>query len=524
MDAPEKSKSFSKSKGNQNPQLEGLGKLPPQAPELEEAVLGALMLEKDALTDVVDVLKPESFYVEKHQIIYHAIISLFTKSEPIDLLTVTNELRRTGELTKAGGAFYITQLTSKVNSASNIEYHARIVSEMSIKRSLISISSELQKDAYEETSDVFELLDKTEQALFKVSDGNVRKSYSDMQSTLREAIKEIEERKDQDEGLTGVPSGLTALDRVTNGWQPSDLVIIAARPAMGKTAFVLSCLRNASVDFNKPVVIFSLEMSAVQLITRIISSEAELESDKLRKGDLQEYEWAQLHHKIAKLSEAKLFVDDTPALSILEMRAKCRRLKQQHDIQMIVIDYLQLMSGDTASKKAGNREQEIASISRALKHIAKELNVPVIALSQLSRAVETRGGDKRPQLSDLRESGSIEQDADQVMFLYRPEYYGITETEDGMPTAGVGEVIIAKNRHGSLEDVPLRFIGKYTKFCDLELGGFASTNDLPSNPFPEVPGGASDGPMMPPNTITLGSKMNTPGGEDFSGTGEDVPF
>jgi replicative DNA helicase len=313
---------------------------------------------------------------------------------------------------------------------------------------------------------------------------------------------------------------------VTNGWQPSDLVIIAARPAMGKTAFVLTCLRNASVDFGKPVVIFSLEMSAVQLITRVISGEAELESDKLRKGDLQEYEWQQLHHRIGPLSQAKLFIDDTPALSILEMRAKCRRLKQQHDIQMIVIDYLQLMSGDTASRKAGNREQEIASISRALKHIAKELSVPVIALSQLSRAVETRGGDKRPQLSDLRESGSIEQDADQVMFLYRPEYYGITETEEGMPTAGLGEVIIAKNRHGSLEDVPLKFIGKYTKFCDLDGGLGTNSFDSPSNSFPKVPGGNGDGPVLPNqgNTITVSSRINNPAGEDFSGLGEDVPF
>ena len=524
MEAPDNKKSFTKYKPEIDHQIEGLGKLPPQALDLEEAVLGALMLEKDALTDVVDILQPESFYLEKHQQIYTAIISLFTRSEPIDLLTVATELRRTGELEKAGGAFYISTLTSKVNSASNIEYHARIVSEMSIKRSLISISSEIQHDAYDETTDVFEILDNTEQALFKVSDGNVRKSYSDMQSILREAIGEIEDRRGNDGGLTGVPSGLTALDRVTNGWQPSDLIIIAARPAMGKTAFVLSVLRNAAVDFGKPVVIFSLEMSAVQLITRVISGEAEIESDKLRKGDLEEYEWAQLHHKIAKLSEAKLFVDDTPALSILELRAKCRRLKQQHDIQMIVIDYLQLMSGDTASRKSGNREQEIASISRALKHIAKELSVPVIALSQLSRAVETRGGDKRPQLSDLRESGSIEQDADQVMFLYRAEYYGITETEDGTPTAGVGEVIISKNRHGSLEDIPLRFIGKYTKFCDLELGGFAGES-TPSNAFPEVPGGASDGPMMPPNTITVGSKMNVPGGaNEFMGTGEDVPF
>ena len=495
-------------------EVEGIGKLPPQAPELEEAVLGALMLEKDALTDVVDVLKADSFYLEKHQVIYRAIITLFTKSEPIDLLTVANDLKRTGELEKAGGVSYIASLTDKVNSASNIEYHARIVSEMAIKRAMITISTEMQKDAFEETSDVFELLDKTEQALFKVADSNVKKSFSDIQSVLRGTLNTIEERSKKQDELTGVPSGMMALDRITNGWQSSDLIIIAARPAMGKTAFVLTCLRNAAVDFKKPVAIFSLEMSAEQLMTRMLSAEAEIESDKLQKGNLEKHEWSQLHQKIDRLAEAKLFIDDTPGLSILELRAKCRRLKQQHDIQMIVIDYLQLMSGDSSAKKSGNREQEIASISRALKHIAKELNVPVIALSQLSRAVETRGGDKRPQLSDLRESGSIEQDADQVMFLYRAEYYGIEETEDGTPTAGVGEIIISKNRHGSLGNVPLRFIGKYTKFCDLD-GGMNTYSDKPLPTKHDV--------VTTKDTLLNGKFKNVLGVSD-SEVKEDVPF
>jgi len=481
-----------------------LGKVPPQAVDLEEAVLGALMLEKDALTEVIDILHPESFYVNRHQLIYKAIRTLFEKSEPIDLLTVTNQLRISGELEASGGPFYITKLTSNVNSASNIEYHARVIAEMSIKRELISVASEVHNEAYEDTTDVFELLDKTESALFKVSENNIRKSFSEMHDVMREAMKDLETKKEQGSGLTGVPSGLTALDRVTNGWQKSDLIIIAARPAMGKTAFVLTCIRNAAVQFGKPAAIFSLEMSSVQLVNRLISAEAEIESDKLRKGNLDESEWAQLHHRIGTLTESKIFIDDTPGLSILELRAKCRRLKQQHDIQMIVIDYLQLMSGDSGSRKSGNREQEIASISRALKNIAKELNVPVIALSQLSRAVETRGGDKRPQLSDLRESGSIEQDADQVMFLYRPEYYGITVDEDGNATTGVGEVIIAKNRHGSVEDVSLRFIGKYTKFCDLDTNSMAPVYETPS-------------------TVTFGSKMNTGGFEHFDNTlGDDT--
>ena len=453
-----------------------LGKVPPQAIELEEAVLGALMLEKDALTSVIDILKVESFYKEAHKVIFQAILDLFTESQPIDLLTVTTKLRKNGALEVAGGAFYITELTSKVASAANIEFHARIITEQSIKRELIRISSTIQKDAFEDTTDVFELLDAMEQSLFEISEKNIRKNYATMSSIMRDAIAELEVRKNQKDGLTGVPSGFTALDRVTSGWQKSDLVIIAARPAMGKTAFVLSVLRNAAVDHNRPVAIFSLEMSSVQLVNRLISSEAELDSDKIKKGTLADHEWAQLVHKTAKLSKAPLFVDDTPALSILELRAKCRKLKAQHDIQMVVVDYLQLMSGDSKGGFGGNREQEIASISRALKKIAKELSIPVIALSQLSRAVETRGGDKRPQLSDLRESGAIEQDADMVMFLYRPEYYGITEDEGGASTAGVGEVIIAKHRNGSLENIKLRFIGRYTKFTDLDGGmGFQSS-------------------------------------------------
>ena len=446
----------------------GLGKLPPQALDLEEAVLGALMIEKDALSSVVDILKPETFYKEAHQRIYNAILTLFGNSDPIDLLTVTQQLRTTGEIEVVGGGGFVAELTFRVNSAANIEYHARIVSEQALKRALITMSSTILRDAYEDTTDVFELLDRAEQTLFKISDSNIKKNYADMSTIVRMALNELEIKKNQ-EGLTGVPSGFTSLDRVTSGWQPTELIILAARPGMGKTAFVVSALRNAAVDHGKPVAIFSLEMSSVQLVNRLISAEAEIDSEKIRKGTLAPHEWTQLHHKIQRLTEAPIFIDDTPALSILELRAKCRRLKAQHDIQMVVIDYLQLMSGDTSGgRMGGNREQEIASISRALKNLAKELNVPVIALSQLSRAVETRGGDKKPQLSDLRESGSIEQDADMVCFLYRPEYYNITQDENGNSTVGVGEVIIAKNRSGSLDTVQLRFISKFTKFCDLD--------------------------------------------------------
>ncbi|MGK7394080.1 MAG: replicative DNA helicase [Candidatus Cyclobacteriaceae bacterium M3_2C_046] len=509
-----------RSKNFRNSELtENLGKLPPQAVDLEEAVLGALMLEKDALTIVIDILRPDSFYKDAHAEIYETIIDLFNNSEPIDLLTVTSHLRKKGKLEFVGGAYFITELTTKVNSAANIEYHARIVAEQSIKRKLIKIASEIQQEAFEDTTDVFTLLDRSEQALFEVSESNIRKNYADMRSIMREAVAELEAKKKHKDGLTGIPSGFSALDRVTSGWQKSDLVIIAARPGMGKTAFVVSAMRNASVDFGHAVAIFSLEMSAIQLVNRLISAESELESEKIKKGTLADYEWEQLVHKTTRLTDAPIFIDDTPALSILELRAKCRRLKAQHDIQLIIIDYLQLMSGDSSKNgSSGNREQEIASISRALKNIAKELNVPVIALSQLSRAVETRGGDKRPQLSDLRESGSIEQDADMVMFLYRPEYYGITEDEAGLPTQGTGEVIIAKHRNGSLDNVQLKFIGKFTKFADLDMAedGFGSFSSQ-EPPDPEIT----------PKLMTFESKMNKkdeqkgsqPGGGD-----EKAPF
>ncbi|WP_439481583.1 replicative DNA helicase [Cyclobacterium plantarum] len=501
-----------------------LGKLPPQAIDLEEAVLGALMLEKDALTAVVDILLPDSFYKDAHKMVYEAILDLFNAGEPIDLLTVTNQLRKNGKLELVGGAYFITELTSRVSSASNIEYHARIITEQAMKRDMIRIASDIQKEAFEDTTDVFELLDKMEQSLFEISENNIKKNYVDMRSIMREAIIELESKKGQKDGLTGVPSGFTALDRVTSGWQKSDLVIIAARPAMGKTAFVLSVLRNAAVDHDRPVAIFSLEMSSIQLVNRLISSEAELDSEKIKKGNLADYEWQQLIHKTGKLTSAPLFVDDTPALSILELRAKCRRLKAQNDVQLIVVDYLQLMSGDSKGNNGGNREQEISSISRALKKIAKELSVPVIALSQLSRAVETRGGDKRPQLSDLRESGAIEQDADIVMFLYRPEYYGITEDEDGNSTSGVGEVIIAKHRNGSLENVKLRFIGKYTKFTDLDLNvPYQAQDALYGSRFPSSAGGKGfdEGGM-----VRMGSRANgdVQGENPFPGGEDKAPF
>ena len=449
----------------------GLGKLQPQALDLEEAVLGALMLEKDALSSVIDVLKPEVFYEVRHQKIFNAISVLFEKTSPVDILTVTAQLRQQGELEMIGGAYYITELTNRVASAANIEYHSRIIIQKYIQRELIRISTDVINSAYEDTSDVLDLLDRAEKNLFEIAQNNLRRDSRKMDDLVHEALKDIESLKDKKDGLTGVASGFTDLDRMTSGWQKSDLVIIAARPAMGKTAFVLSCARNAAVDFDKPVVVFSLEMSSVQLVNRLISGETEIEQEKIRKGTLEEWEWQQIHSKIGRLEQAPLIIDDTPSLNIFEFRAKCRRLKSQHDIQLIIIDYLQLMQGKADGKGGGNREQEIGSISRALKTVAKELNVPVIALSQLSRAVENRpGGSKRPMLSDLRESGSIEQDADMVLFLYRPEYYGLDVDEDNNPTQGVGEIIIAKHRNGETGKVRLKFVGKYVKFTDLDQG------------------------------------------------------
>ncbi len=482
------------------------GKVPPQAVELEEAVLGAIMLEKDALTAVIDILKPEVFYKDAHRKIYEAIARLFAKSEPVDILTVTEELKNTGELDLVGGPYYITQLTNRIASAANVEYHVRIISQKYIQRELIRISSDIIKEAYEDTTDVFDLLDKAEQGLFSVSETNLRRNYDDMQSLVKEAITEIQAARDQEAHLRGVPSGFTGLDRVTSGWQRSDLIILASRPGMGKTAFTLSMARNIAVEFKKSVAIFSLEMSSVQLVTRLISSETQLSADKLRKGNLENYEWEQLNAKINNLVDSKIYIDDTPALTIFELRAKCRRLKAQHNIDIIFIDYLQLMSGTAESR--GNREQEISTISRSLKSLAKELDVPIIALSQLSRAVETRGGSKKPILSDLRESGAIEQDADIVMFIYRAEYYKIDVDEDGNSTAGMAEVSIAKHRNGALKDVPLRFVAKYARFEDAETDEFDISEDDPAAGF-DYPNG---------NTRTIPSRMNDM--ED----GDDVPF
>ena len=471
------------------------GRVPPQAVDLEEAVLGALLIDKNALSKVIDILNPEAFYKDQHQHIYKIITFLFADNQPVDILTVAAELRKEGLMKQAGGESYLAMLSQKVSSGAHIEYHSRIIIQKHIQRELVRISSEIIESAFDETTDVLELLDDAEQKLFEVAQGNLKRNYESAEMLIRQALDKIENISKQ-EGLSGVPSGFAALDRVTSGWQPSDLVILAARPGMGKTAFVLSMARNMTIDHGKKVAVFSLEMSSVQLITRIISSETALSSEKLRKGDLTDSEWNQLTSGVKDLEKANLFIDDTPALSVFDLRAKVRRLASTQGLDLIIIDYLQLMTVG-GSKSQGNREQEISTISRSLKSIAKELNVPVIALSQLSRAVETRSTSKRPQLSDLRESGAIEQDADIVSFIYRPEYYGIEEWEDGEPSNSQAEVIIAKHRNGSLEDVRLRFIGELAKFSDLDQSSTmtmeSKMNDASSGGFGGFDSGMDSG-------------------------------
>lgn len=638
------------------------GKVQPQSIPLEEAVIGALMLDKDALTIVLDILRAESFYLEAHQLIYKAMLRLFEKSQPIDLLTVVEELKKSGDLELVGGPAYIATLTNRVASAANIEYHSRIIAQKYIQRELIRVSTNIIRDAYEDTTDVFQLLDDAEQGLFSIAQQNMSRGYDSMAALSNKLLKQIEELRLKEDGLTGVPTGFTELDRVTSGWQRSDLIIVAARPGMGKTAFTLSLAKNAAMDFQKPVALFSLEMSSIQLATRIISQDAEISGSKMRNGQLEDYELQQLQTSIERISEAPIYIDDTPGINIFELRAKCRRMKMQHDIQLIIIDYLQLMSGGKeGSKGGGNREQEISSISRALKGLAKELDVPIIALSQLSRAVEVRGGTKRPQLSDLREcisgdsriylpetcveteveklvgqagfkviamdehgdlveatcldvwetgqkwvyeittsngqkvkassnhpfftpygwktletlqkedqiavaddelmlliresdiasrpslsttitaiswarivsiepkgmemtydlhveghhnflvngivahnSGAIEQDADIVSFIYRPEYYDILEDEEGQSLKGIAEIIIAKHRNGALKTVKLKFTDTFARFSNLDEDDFGAfipeTN--PNNPFA--------------NIITKSSRMNN---DD-----EEIPF
>lgn len=452
-----------RNKPQHQPLYDAGGRMQPRDKDLEEAVLGALMLEKDAYTTVCDILKPESFYEPANQKIYEAIQQLGAQQRPIDMLTVTEQLRLNDALDEVGGPVFISELTSKVASGAHVEYHARIVAQKYLARELISFASQIESKAFDESNDVDDLLQEAEGKLFEISQRNVKKDVTQIDPVISQAIQQIELAANRTSGLSGLESGYHDLDKLTSGWQRSDLIIIAARPAMGKTAFVLSMAKNMAISYNIPVAIFSLEMSNLQLVNRLISNTCELESEKIKSGRLTQMEWDQLMSRIKHLYSAPLYIDDTPSLSVFELRTKARRLVREHNVQFIIIDYLQLMNA--TGMKFGSREQEVSMISRNLKQLAKELNIPIVALSQLNRSVESRTDGKRPQLSDLRESGAIEQDADIVCFIHRPEYYLRSDTDaNGNDIRGLAEFIVAKHRSGSVDDIKLRFKAKYARF------------------------------------------------------------
>ena len=476
-------------------------KIQPQDKEIEDAVLGALMLERDAYAIVCDLLRPESFYDPGNQKIYAAINKLGVMQQPIDMLTVTQQLRADGALDDVGGPVRISELTSNVASAAHIEYHARIVAQKFLARRLISFCSEIEKKSFDESYDIDDLLQEAEGKLFEISQGNLKKDFTQIDPVINSAMEQIEAAGKRESGLSGLQTGFHNLDKLTSGWQNSDLIIIAARPAMGKTAFVLSMAKNMAVDYNTPVAIFSLEMSNLQLVNRLISNVCEIEGEKIKSGRLSRQEWEQLNSRVRSLFSAPLYVDDSPSLSILELRTKARRLVKEHGVKIIISDYLQLMNA--TGMKFGSREQEVSMISRSLKQLAKELNIPVIALSQLSRKVEERNdGNKRPQLSDLRESGAIEQDADIVCFIHRPEYYTRSTTDaENRDIRGMAEFIVAKHRSGSVDDIEMTFVARFARFQNrsepmpFEKGTMASKiNDDPGPQEVYIPAPADGQP------------------------------
>ena len=448
-----------------------IGKIQPQALEVEKVVLGALMLEKDAYSSVSELLRPECFYDKKHEFIFEAIVNLALNGRPIDMLTVTEQLKKNGNLKAAGDMLYISELTSNVASTAHLEFHAKIIAQKFLSRELIRFSGLIQGKAYDDSIDVEDLMQEAEGKLFEISQRNIKKDAVQINPVINEAIGAIQKAAQKKEGLSGVSSGFIDLDKITSGWQKSDLVIIAARPAMGKTALVLSMAKNMAVNFKTPIALFSLEMSNVQLVNRLITNVCELPGEKIKSGRLEAYEWEQLDHKINELYDAPIYVDDTPSLSVFELRTKARRLVREHKVECIIIDYLQLMNA--SGMAYGSREQEVSMISRSLKGLAKELNIPIIALSQLNRGVESRAGaeGKRPQLSDLRESGAIEQDADMVCFIHRPEYYGIKEDAAGRDLTGLAEIIVAKHRNGATGDVWLSFKSNFVRFENINEPG-----------------------------------------------------
>ena len=438
--------------------------LQPQATDIERAVLGALLVDKDAYAVVCEMLYPESFYEPRNQMVYTAIRDLSMKEQPVDVLTVTEQLARNGQLEEVGGPAYIAEISSRVASSAHIEYHARIVAQKFLSRQLIQFASDIETKAYDETIDVDDLMQHAEGSLFELPQKNMKKEYTQIDPVIKNALDVIQKAAANTDGLTGVPTGYHKLDDITSGWQASDLVIIAGRPAMGKTSFALSMAKNIAADYQVPMAFFSLEMSNVQLVNRLISNCCEIQGSKILNGQLQPDEWDRLDKRVNTLLGAPLYIDDTPGLSVFELRTKARRLVREHGVKIIMIDYLQLMNAN--GMRFSSRQEEVSTISRSLKGLAKELDIPILALSQLNRGVEAREGleGKRPQLSDLRESGAIEQDADMVLFVHRPEYYHIYQDENGRDLHGMAQIIIAKHRKGATGDVLLTFRGEFTRF------------------------------------------------------------
>lgn len=496
--------------------LELDGRIPPQDLGMEEAVLGALLLEKDAYPRVSELLRPSTFYLRAHELVYTAMTQLAMEQKPIDMLMVIEELRRMEALDEVGGEAFIAGLSTKMLSTSSLEAHAEILADKALSRSLIGMASETLKDAFDDVISVKEQVQRAEANLFELSRDEKKGDFEPIRPLVKNAIEEIQIAANRTEGISGLSTGFPKIDEMTSGWQNSDLIIIAARPAMGKTAFVVSMARYMAVDKGIPVALFNLEMSSVQLVKRFLSNVCEIDGQKIKSGRLDNEEWTRLNNRMAGLEAAPLYINDTPSLSVFELRTKARRLVSQHQVKMIIIDYLQLMNASGMS--FGNREQEVSTISRSLKMLAKELNIPIIALSQLNRGVENRqqGGDansKRPQLSDLRESGAIEQDADIVCFIHRPEYYKITvDSETGESLKGVGEFIIAKHRNGPVGEVRLAFKSDYARFAPLE--DQLSTGEQPrqatalsgrSISASSDPLAPSADPLAPGNNFTKGS-------------------
>jgi replicative DNA helicase len=441
-------------------------KIPPQSIEVEQAVLGAMLLDKEAIGKALEIIDKDSFYRDDHQKIFSVIVDLYDKNQPVDIITVSDELTKRKELDKVGGRVYLLDLTEKIATTANIEYHCNIVLEKSTLRKLIDTSTQIVSQCYDAALDVDDLLDRAEQGIFNISEKRIKEGFIPIGELLPHTFEAIEEYQKKGGMVTGLSTGFFELDTLTGGLQNSDLVVVASRPSMGKTAFCLSIAEHVAIEEETPIGIFSLEMAKSQLAQRMLCSRARFSTYKMRTGKISDHEYSNLAVAVGPLAEAKIFIDDTPNIGILQMRAKARRLKAQHDVGVIIVDYLQLMQGP---KNAESRQQEISMISRSLKGLAKELNIPVIAVSQLSRKVEDRGGDKRPLLADLRESGAIEQDADVVIFVYRPEFYGIEKFKDGAPSEGAAEIVLSKHRNGPTGDLRLTFIKDYARFENMEF-------------------------------------------------------